>query len=283
MSSVVYPLAEPEKESLLFVTFSYGSGPTYVRYTDWDSDLVHPDNAQTYSSLTAMQVELPKMTGLFKESPAGLLLPANTFTLDLSSGEPWPEVTVRIEELTQDPDETIGRMLTLYVGTVRRTIRHYRGNPDSVNIEVENLKSAFTVPMGIIATHHCNWFFGSTAGCDPSGLDIAIDTLKETGTLTAINGHQVTITGLTSPRDLYWNRGHVEIDGLRILIREWTNAATTTFELVKSPPADWLNASVTVTPGCDKTVETCRLWANEEHFAGPGYAMPPYHPVLEIP
>lgn len=285
MSAVTYPLAEPDKKSLLFVRFSYGSPVTYVRYTDWDSDVAHPTEAlnPTYTSMVGMNVKLPKYSGLFKEQPCGIAVPANTFTNALSSGEPWPEVKVLIHELNLDPDETVGRLLYLFSGTVRRTIRNFRGNPDSVQIECENIKSAMTVALGIIATQHCNRNFGSLKGCDPSGAVIGLAALKETGTLTAISGNTVTITGTTSPRDRYWHRGYVEYLGLRITIREWTNTATTTFYLVKPPPADWLGKSVTVAPGCDKTRGTCILWNNESHFNGPGYAMPPYHPVMEIP
>jgi len=285
MSTVTYPLAEPTKKSLLFVTFSYGDPITYVRYTDWDSDVVHPllTPDTTYTSMTGMNVKLPKYSGLFKEAPCGIALPANAFSNALSSGEPWPEVTVSIEELNLDPDETVGRMLYLFKGTVRRTIQNYRGNPDSVQVECENIKSGMTVALGIIATQHCNRNFGSLKGCDPGGAVIGLSALLETGTLTAINGNTVTITGTTSPRNRYWHRGYVEYLGLRIVIREWVNTATTTFELVKPPPAAWLNKSVTVAPGCDKTRGTCILWNNENHFNGPGYAMPPYHPVMEVP
>lgn len=283
MSTVEYPLAEPTKESLLFITFSFGSPVQFVRYTDWDSAVTHPVNGFTYDSMVGTNVELPKNTGLFKEPTCGIALPANPFTNRISSGEPWPETLVVIEELTQDPDQTTGRMLTLFIGEMRRTIRNYQGNPNSVQVEIENLKSSLTVPMGLVATDHCVAIFGARKICDPSGTSINLDTLKQTGTMTTVDGVSVTVTGLTNPRERYWFAGFVEISGLRIKIRDWEIATPTLFRLVKSPPSDWLNATVTVTPGCDKTEATCLLWNNQQHFLGCGYAMPAYQPVLEVP
>ena len=281
MSTVTFPLAQTSKKALLFVTFSYGSGPTYVRYTDWDSDVVHPTSGATFTSVAAMDVKLPKYTGVFKEGSLGIALPANVFTLLLSSGIPFPEVSVTVEELTQDVDETVGRLLTLFKGIVLRTIQNYQGNPNVVQIEVENIKAQFGVKLGLVATHHCNWGLGSLKGCDPAGTAISLASLVESGTLTTISGSSVIITGLSAVRDRYWHRGYVEYEWLRITIRDWLSG--TTFQLTKRPPSTWSGKTVSVTPGCDKTKETCALWNNETHFGGAGLGMPSYHPSIETP
>lgn len=232
--------------------------------------------------MVEMKVKLGKMTGVFKEPITSITMLQNDFTLGLTAAEPHAEVFVLVEELTQDPDETAQKLLTMFIGKVRRTVRGKGGKAQTAYAECENVKSRFEVPLGLMTGNHCPWWLGSKKGCDPSGTSINIESLKKDGLVTDIDGNNLTITGLPVSPQRYWYRGYVLFDGLPILIRDW--AAGDVFQMSLPPPEGWLGQTVTVYPGCDKTIETCRgVWNNEEHFCGAGYAMPPYHPVYERP
>ncbi|MCP4897889.1 MAG: hypothetical protein GY906_13030 [bacterium] len=276
-----YILGDNEKEAITLVTFMYGDTPTYVRYTNWSSDATHPISLEVFTSMVEMKVKLGKMTGMFDEPASSVSMLRNTFTESISEAEPHADIFVTVEELVQDPDETEQKLLTMFIGKVRRCIRGKGGKANNVYVECENVKSRFDVPLGLVTGNHCPWMLGRK-GCDPSGTAINIESLKRTGTVTTIDGNTITITGLPSVATRYWHRGYVLFDGLPILIRDW--ASGDDFGLSLPPPAGWLGKVVTVYPGCDKTIETCRSrWSNEEHFCGAGYAMPPYHPVFERP
>ncbi len=277
----MFILGDVEKESVLLVTFQYGDTPTYVRYTDWAEDVVHPLTGETFYSMVEMEVKLGKMTGILKEPITSLKLLPNTFTLGMSIAEPHPDVYISVDELTQDPDETIQKVMYLFNGRVRRTVRSKGGKSKTVYLECENVKARFDVALGLVAGNHCVWILGRK-GCDPSGTSIAIDTLTETGLVDSIDGTEITITGVPAKAARYWHRGYILFNNLPLLIREWVSGDN--FLLALPAPSVWDGQTVTLYPGCDKTIETCRAkWNNEEHFCGAGYAMPPYHPVFETP
>ena len=126
----------------------------------------------------------------------------------------------------------------------------------------------------------CRFTFAG-AGCSlPGGMA----RLHQTGTVTAINGFRMTIEGVrapTSPPDRYFERGYAELRGSFVLIHAWDPSAPTAFVMNRHPPATWLGQRVTVAPGCDKTIETCRSrWNNEQHFGGFGFSLPIPAPLL---
>jgi hypothetical protein len=201
--------------------------------------------------------------------------------MSISEPEPHSDIYVKVEELTQDPDETVQRVLYLFDGKIRRVVRGKGGKRKTVYTECENVKSRFDVPLGLVAGNHCVWWLGGK-GCDDAGTNIALETLTEQGTVSDIDGTIITIPGVPAKSSRYWHRGYVTFDGLPILIREWVSGDD--FNLALPPPAGWLGQTVVLYPGCNKSVEACRdQWDNEEHFCGAGYAMPPYHPVFETP
>jgi hypothetical protein len=77
------------------------------------------------------------------------------------------------------------------------------------------------------------------------------------------------------------------------MIRDWDKdvttpqgggLVTTTFELVKRPPASWLNSIMRAVPGCPKFVEECILrYDNEPNICNPGAGIKPYNPMIESP
>ena len=52
--------------------------------------------------------------------------------------------------------------------------------------------------------------------------------------------------------------------------------------MLRRPPDNWLNKTVTLFSGCDKSAEIClSRYNNRDNFAGYGYAVPAYHPNFE--
>lgn len=277
-------LSQPAKRSCLLVRFRHGdpSSPTYERFTDSPDPQQGPDFA-TYSPLPALNVPSINYGGGFNEELVTLnmsLGASGSFSDYVSNGEPHSPVTVDIWESIEGVPASSGRtFLHLTSGDLQVVSRNVEGNPDVISMQIANLKSQVDVPLGVPMTPDCaNTFTVGRCQLSPAGL-------ADSGTLTAkdsSDGMIVTITGLGAQSGRYWHRGYVEVDGLRIGIRDWVDSDPTTFALVVEPPARWVGVAVTVFPGCDKSLDTCRnRWNNEEHFNGLGIAIPAYHPVVE--
>lgn len=275
---------KPQKQCVLLLEFRYGDSlvPKFARFTNQQSDV--SALGYKWQAVPEFETRVPMNIGTLGDKTLEVTLRMQSgFLTDVSSGEPHSSVRVRLMELATAVDDNSRPELSyMFVGKLSRAKRNPEGKTGSVRLTCGQPKARLAIPLGIPANHQCCWTF-TERGCfkDPAGL-------KETGTLSAATGKQVTITGLAShAADLtgrYWHLGYVEKDGLRISIRDWQQAAATTFYLRREPPAAWIGASVKVFPGCDKTIATCRSrWSNEEHFGGFGYAIPGYHPVMENP
>lgn len=257
---------------------------TVERFTNWDSDLVHPDTGETFYSLPEMEVDIPKLTGMLKEKPLVVKVPqaADQFFDDISTGEPFDRTTVRVCEWAQTEDQSEGDHLTLFSGVMMRVFQNVDGTTAMIRVECEAEKMRMKGALGIVATHNCPWGLGD-ANCDPDGTDIDIESEFEVGVVDAIDGVVVTISELDpNVTNRHFHRGYVRIGTLRIGIRDWLSGED--FVLFKIPPADWDSELIQVVPGCDKEHGTCdTLWSNTEHFGGIGYGIPDYHPVIEQP
>lgn len=271
----------PEKESFLLVLFRYGDpavGYTQVRYTDLDQAF------SGFASTPAMGVQIPENAGHFDKKEARIILPLDAFTDRLSSGVPHSPVFVQIEEVTQGlgaGDQNSQRVL--FNGRVLRARRNYHGRSNVVGVFALPLKSRLDISMGLPCNHHCVWtLFG--AGCG-----LAVSSFRLLAEVDAADGKEVTVSdaSVTAQTGTYWRRGYLRKDGLSIMIRDWSDATPTKFEMARRVPDDWILAgasSIEFVPGCDKTIETCRArFSNEEHFMGLGYGIPPYNPIIENP
>ena len=258
----------------MLVEFRYGNpqSPSFQRFTNWTSDVEYL--GQMYLSTPEMSVTLAQETGTLGEKPYEMSLPMNAFADRISDGRPHSKVWIKVVEQTQ-LDAAIENQI-LFSGRMSKTRRNAKGKTGLIVIEAENIKSMMDIALGGMATHQCIWLIGK------KGCDLDIEPFTATGSIATINGAAITITGVTPKADRYWHRGYLQIDGLEIMIREWVQG--TAFELVKKPPADWLNQVVKLYPGDDRTIETCRSrFNNESRWSGPGYAMPSWNPTIESP
>lgn len=270
-------LRKPTKDNYHMVALRYGPPSAYVwvRYTDWSTDVTcsFPRLGGVYTSLPSMGVTIPKNSGSIKDERARISMPLNALTERLSTGEPHSQVKCYIMEFSKNADSD-GVTLLHFIGFLMQSVSNDNGKPNRVRLEFGSWKQFIAQKMGMPILSHCTNTFGD-AKC---GIDV--EAIKETGTLSIIEGKKVTITGLSAHVDRYWHAGYVEVAGLRIRIRDWLSGVS--FELGKAPPEDWLGASVSVAPGCAKDVTTCRdLWNNEEHFNGAAYKIAARNPVFE--
>lgn len=274
-----FAYAQPEKESLVLVEFKYGdlSAPTYARYTDYNEDYVGG-----FLATPNMSIKLPENSGTFEERPLDLELNLDAFTSVAGSGLAHSPIYVSVREITRaligGPQATD---LQHYKGRVMSTIKNYQGRSNRVLLKCLCVKSRLTIPLASPANHHCVWtLFGR-------GCGLAIASYRVSGTITAIDGKEVTSVtpGVTTGHpDKYWHRGYISYDGLNIAIQNWSLSNPTKLFLVKRPPASWIGPTLLFVPGCDKTVEKCRSpYNNESNFRGVGYAIPAYNPLLEDP
>jgi hypothetical protein len=229
-----------------------------------------------------MEVKIPKNTGDLGDDALTVDLSLEDgFLTDMTNGLPHATVSVTVSEINRptNPSPATNRYTT-FQGKVVLATRNINGRKGNVRLTAKTPKALMNVAIGQPANVQC----GNALGLGRCAVNMANGFNSFFGTLTVIDGRIVTITNISfsNPSLKYFHRGYVTFGGLRIMIRDWSSSDPETFVLVRQPPASWLNVSVFVSSGCDKSVETCReRYDNEEQFNGPGYAMPGYLPIFE--
>ena len=205
----------------------------------------------------------------------------------LADGTPTPEVSVVVREVVRPV--VAGDQATVLIpfsGRVMRAIRNVGGRAKRVRFSAESMKSRLDIPLGLPCNHHCPWSFMGR-GCSVQGGGSArgpqLTTERRVTTIQAINGKTITVDtygALSGSKSFQF--GYIERNGVRIGVQDWDSGTPNELVLRQQPPATWLLQGITMVPGCDKTIETCRgAWANEDNFGGIGYAIPAYNPMFE--
>jgi len=176
-------------------------------------------------------------------------------------------------------------ILTLFTGKVTSTIRNKDGRANARLIKAKSWKQFFKVRMGMPADHQCPFMFnqiGCNSGTEAGGFPNPLGS-PAGKSITLIEGHKITLSsGLATTFNTQYNRGYIEREGIRIDIREFdAGVADDVLYLTRQPPTDWLGQNISIFSGCDKTIENCRLWNNEQNFGGVGYGIPAYNPNFE--
>ena len=283
------------KRATTFVEFSFGTGPTFVRYTDVDQDTSFEGNS--YLSRPTMQVKLPTYTGMLEEKPLKITLPKDSFIDPLSNGQAFTPVTVRVvTSLESDtPGSPVDDIQELFKGDVTITILNVGGKLNQVTLKCINWKHQTDRPSGLQANAQCYFLFQGR-GCavdSPPGSGIFISAVTPTSpatravTVDTIVGTILTLTASPSGGpfvDPIFHRGFFELDGLKIGVREWDPVSDDkVFLLEKAAPVTWVGSGLTLHQGCDKSQLTCRLrYANEAFFGGMGVGIRDYNPIFEI-
>jgi hypothetical protein len=280
-------IEQNEKSSYQLIRFTWNEdgqvGPAGEQnYTDWTSEITD-DEGFTYEPRPTMEVKIPKNTGdLGDETLTIDMTLEEGFLTDMTNGLPHATVTCTVSEISRPTSAGPQRSTSVtFQGTVVLATRNANGRRNNVRLTAKTPKA---LTAGVAIGQPCNIQCGNNFGDARCGLSLALGANAFFVTIQAINGRTITtsVPNQLNPSAKYFHRGWIRYGGLRIMIRDWNDSAPTTFVLVRQPPAEWLGKSVLATSGCDKSVETCRdRYDNEEHFNGPGFAMPGYLPIFE--
>ena len=273
-------IEQNEKLSYQLVLFRWNDDTEEAAYTDWTSEIEL--EGVTYSPRPSMEVRIPTNTGDLSDSTLTVEMSLEDgFLTDMTSGLPHAKVSVVVNEINRPNDAAVATTrYTTFQGDVVLATRNVNGRKGNVKLTAKTPKAQMQIAMGKPANVQC----GNALGDGRCGVDMSLGVNSFFATLTSIDGRTVTVnvTGHSNPDAKYFHRGYFTFAGLRIMIRDWNSTDPLTFVLVRQPPASWLNVTVLISSGCDKSVETCRArYDNEDHFNGPGFAMPGYLPIFE--
>jgi hypothetical protein len=274
-------LDQANKYSYQQVRFTYGdtASPTRTAYTNWTSTI---SGTPDFESTPTMVVTLPDNNGTIEKAQVKIRLPFDTFTELITTGLPQSPIYVEIWDRTT-PAESGDSATTLkpFTGRVQSAIRFPDGKSNVVDVMATSYKLQLDTPLGIPATHQCQWTYGE------GQCKVTRDDQTSGVSISAIDGKKVTLSGLrTVPafNDRNFHRGYITYDGSWIGIREWRDTDYNTIYLVTQPPASWVGKGIKIYAGCDKTIESCRtrpVSSGEQYFMGCGFSIPSYNPIIE--
>lgn len=281
-------LDQSEKETYQLVRFVYGdpANPTQLLYTDWNQAV--PGG---YVSVPTLEIELPANHGTFQATSMVITMEiADAFTQRAAQLLPHSPIFVQVDDVRKPTIAgASATQLTFYRGRVLQLIRNKDGKPNLLGFKCQTVKSRLDQALGIPCNSHCSFtLFGP--GCRIAGLTqtphqknvVIASAVGKTATINT-----AAFTAPTSPGgnvDHFWDRGYLELDGLRISIRDWNISDPTQCHVRKTIPPEWVGQTVRAVPGCHKTIEDCReVWDNEEAAGHFGYGMQDYNPLFESP
>lgn len=272
-------LTSPAQRRAILVTLRWGMN-NEVRYAKYTEDISLPGPLEGVIELFTAEptLEMSLDGGLHGGTDATTLniQMRNSVPPFTTLCRPYPHAPVSVLVEEYSPDEDV--RASLFEGDIVKVVDCPRGKRGIAKAVVTNYKARLSIPLGIQATTTCQWSFGD-CNC---GKDVPMST----GTITALNDSNeinwIKVTFDTPPTlsSELWKCGFVEVDGCRLLIRQFQET-NSVFELDQVPPPEWEGQAAYFVRGCSKTIACCRLWNNEIQFGGFGFAMPPRNPVFE--
>lgn len=226
-----------------------------------------------FTALPTLEIDLKKQHGGIDDSPVEVRMSINTpFDIPAAGIVSQPLWASVYEWDPTNPDTTLS---ILYRGRVARMTVNPNGLADVIDFKIEGNKAGLKeVLVGIPALTTCPWTLGDKT------CKVNLAPLREVQTIGNIVGKTVTLNALTTQTSRYWERGYVRYEKQRIGIRVYDGGLT--LETYIALPVSLIGSDIELTPGCDKTITTCRArFDNEELFGGFGYAIPAYTPIFE--
>lgn len=253
----------------------------YLAMTDSDAGDV-AFGVHTFRHVNGLSVVFGESNGTTTSPPSEVRIPTAALAAFLPTyagatfeSTPLPALRATVWKTTRSTSGEVKRTIEAR-GEVSEILKNPSGQLGMSQFSVASLKNDARGSVSFTADIQCDLEWGGPV----CGIDLK--SKVATGTMTAATRGVVTITGLPAAQhQLYWHRGFVERNGVRIFVQEWKSAQPTRFVLVQRPPSEWVGKTVRVAPGCDRLPTTCKLWNNENRFLGLGIAMPPYNPILE--
>jgi len=264
----------------LLVTFTWGATPTVARYVRGTSSIMV--DGQLFKALPSMKAEFAAQQGGTEDVPIFLTMDMRKAPMDkLCLPYVHSKVRVVIERISPGTDAS---RFELFSGRISRITVKPGGNQGVCKAKIVGVKARLNATLGVPATTTCIHQFGDE-NQSMCGLSLAARTL--TGDITALydsgkpNRVTVSIAGSPDLDNVLFNRGYIEYDDLRIMIRASLGGGL--FELKYVPPPYWMGKTVKVVEGCDKKLTTCRhpTRNNEVRLLAFGRAMTGRNPLFE--
>jgi hypothetical protein len=236
--------------------------------------------AGTYLPFPELEVKLPDRSGGFEERELTIEIAIEDVPMleRIVDGYPFAPVTVNVYEflfndITGDPST----VRHLYKGRLSTATNNVNKMRNVARLTVNNDKGRLNFPLGITANVQCSLVFADTT-CKATKIQLVSTVDFVYGTVIALTSAPDPIT---YPSGLF-NKGYVERNGVRILIKDWISG-----ELVycaKQVPPEWAGQDIVLNSGCDRSLETCvGIYDNQNNFDGLGYLMSAHNPLYEEP
>lgn len=258
-------------ESYVKITFKHEGTP--YQYTNWTSPIAG------FISSPDIEVELGPQNGTLETETAEITIPTSDFTERLLGLGVVSDVQVIVTEVTNDPDGVLIDSSRVFGGHVKSVVENPDGKTSCRSMRCESLKARLDSAVGVQATGTCPW----RVYTDVCGANKADFTFQGVVSSVDILNFKVVITGLpAAPDSEFFSRGSLELDGVSVGVRYWSQLAPAEFHVNRIPPEDWVGQTVDVVAGDDYELETCKArFDREESFAGIGLKLPKYHSVFE--
>lgn len=262
----------------ILISFDSGAaGSLKITNLATDITIASGIGAGSYVSFPEFNYRLPERSGGFEEKPLEIEIPAINDYLDkLVTGYAFAPTTIDVYDyLFDDVNGEDPEIRHLYRGRLQTATSNYHQNHDLIKMSVMNDKGRLAMALGVSCHVQCSWVLGDDT-CKATVISLGL-------TVATINGTVMTTTTSPDPGTYpsrLFNKGYVQKDDIRILIREWISGSL--FLLAKPPPISWVGEAVTVFSGCDRSLSTCiGTYDNQLRFGGLGYRMSAHNPIYE--
>lgn len=230
-------------------------------------------NIGLMTALPELSIDMGKQQGGSKDSPVEVEMKIVNPITELINGYMFQPIWANVFEL--DPSNPQITTRQLFYGRVSNLIINKNHRADTVGFRLNGNKAQLDkIPIGLRAGTTCQWSLGDKT------CDVDLVPLRESPMITDIQGRTITVDALVNQSNRYWQGGYFRFEKLHAGIRSYTGGLT--FETFRGINPNMIGETIEMTPGCDKTIETCRTkFNNEERFGGFGYAIPAYTPIWE--
>jgi hypothetical protein len=255
--------------------FLWGESNAHTAYyTSWDSPVTVGSITYGCDPQTRVEVQPGKQTGIVRDEPWMVTLPPLAPLTSLARPFAFAPVTSRIWEV--DPTAGTPAPTLMWQGIISKVIVNPRGKPGCIQYQLSGNRVNIQFPMSIEAKTGCTWVFG-----DPRTCQKDLSTIQQSAVITSLSGKTLAASSLTIPGGMpatWWTAGKIYIDGLTIAILDGSGFPN--LSLLLAPPPEWNGATAVFTPGCDRTIETCRVMGRETSFMGLGIRSPSFNPIV---
>lgn len=277
----------PDAPFAVLVTFSWGSPKKEAKYIRWSDEItVGSDTFIPVTSLSAKpdqafeggtnpdQIEIKIPTRL---------PPVNSLIL------PYKHAVVKVTVEEISPGTGSSRKI-LFFGTVDKA--RLRARRKLVTLKCSSLRSKLgIVKLGMQCLTRCPSNYGE-GYCKADKASQTLQGAVASGDSSGIDGSptrcRISLADSPNIANSRFAHGYLEHDDLRIDIRQVADEGTNPdpsakVDLEYIMPPSWEGQTISIVPGCDGDIESCRdpFRNQESEFLGLGYRMNPYNAGLE--